>query len=709
MILGYGSDQELREIVVPFVTAGLRAAETVIVLVTPGAERVLRREMGEQASRVRWQLPGHDPRWLGRSFAACEELADARIVVEFGGSPVLKRLAAFRRFDGPWLRLYDARRYPSDVDDPVRSVPQDAVAADTAADVADAVCALGLPAWERDSVVRAAESLAGTAMVWRDGDLVFVRADDVGEDAWRFADTVVRQRDFTELTFPVAAETDERGERSDVVGQLQRALLPVDLPVLPGARIASRYLIAGEEIDAGGDWFDAIPLAGGRVALVVGDVVGHGVAASAAMGQLGAVLRERLSAGMALAEVMAALDRFAGGVPQAHAATVCVVVLDPVSGECEYCTAGHPAPLLVSPEEGARYLAVSGAGPLATGVPMTVAREFVPLDALLVLFSDGILERPGRAPARSTVELAQLVDEVRATTPDTDAVVERVCEVPLRTMTHGAGRRDDISLLAVHRVEQPRELDMSAPARHSAVGAVRRELVQWLTEVHAGEDDRFALTHAVSELVTNCVEHAYAYAEDEPDPVVSVSVRLLENGEALVVVADRGRWRSNREQEPDRARGHGLAMAADLADQLELDRRPDGTTAVLRRALRRPVRLLSDETGAVAPIVSPERAFTMERKGATVIVAGPLDVGTAPALRDELLRATRGGTNGVTVDLTAVDHLSSAAVRVLHEVARRAGIQGERLRLVAPAGSTAQQVLALVGLDGLLRLRGFGR
>jgi len=75
-----------------------------------------------------------------------------------------------------------------------------------------------------------------------------------------------------------------------IVAELQEALLPTALPVLPRARIAARYLVAGQEQAAGGDWFDAIPLDGGAVALVVGDVVGHGLSASAAMGQLRAVL-----------------------------------------------------------------------------------------------------------------------------------------------------------------------------------------------------------------------------------------------------------------------------------------------------------------------------------------------------------------------------------------------------------------------------------
>src|SRR4249919_2602692 len=102
-----------------------------------------------------------------------------------------------------------------------------------------------------------------------------------------------------EAAVPGTAHDDDTVARlvaREIVAELQQALLPTSLPVLPRARIAARYLAAGHEQSAGGDWFDAIPLAGGSVALVVGDVVGHGVAASAAMGQLRAVLAELLAA-----------------------------------------------------------------------------------------------------------------------------------------------------------------------------------------------------------------------------------------------------------------------------------------------------------------------------------------------------------------------------------------------------------------------------
>ena len=96
----------------------------------------------------------------------------------------------------------------------------------------------------------------------------------------------------------------------DVVTSLQRSLLPERLPVLPGVELAARYLAADSEQGAGGDWFDAVPLGDGRLGLVVGDVVGSGIRASAVMGQLRAVLMELLLSGSAIPEVLARLDRF---------------------------------------------------------------------------------------------------------------------------------------------------------------------------------------------------------------------------------------------------------------------------------------------------------------------------------------------------------------------------------------------------------------
>ena len=148
---------------------------------------------------------------------------------------------------------------------------------------------------------------------------LLVIANDVTE-------RVAQQRTAQQRAAP-AERRPTGGE--EIVADLQKALLPTALPVLPRVRIAARYLVAGQEQSAGGDWFDAIPLADGSVALVVGDVVGHGVTAAAAMGQLRAVLTEHLATETDLGRILARADAFAVRTPALRAATLALAVLEP--------------------------------------------------------------------------------------------------------------------------------------------------------------------------------------------------------------------------------------------------------------------------------------------------------------------------------------------------------------------------------------------
>src|SRR6185437_13524377 len=150
----------------------------------------------------------------------------------------------------------------------------------------------------------------------------------------------------------------------------------------------------------------------GTVALVVGDVVGHGVAASGAMGQLRAVLQERLADGADLLAALGAVDRFARRLPAAHAATVCVALVDQRDGAITYSTAGHPPPLVISAGGETRYLTVTGGSPLATSGTFPVAADRLEPGDMLLLYSDGVLERHGRDVITSTVELARVAADV---------------------------------------------------------------------------------------------------------------------------------------------------------------------------------------------------------------------------------------------------------------------------------------------------------
>lgn len=274
-----------------------------------------------------------------------------------------------------------------------------------------------------------------------------------------------------------AVEAQRRCEQvRDVIDTLQRELLPAGVPVLPRVQIAASYLLADEDIAAGGDWFDALSLPDGRVALVVGDVVGHGVAASATMGQLRILLHERLAATADIVTAARAVDAAAGRIRGARAATVCVAIIEPSRGELRYCTAGHPPPPVVTFRGEARYLPTTGPGPIGVGGDFTagsVGTARLGAGEMVLLYTDGILERPGRDLAASTVELAQVAGDVaadRALRGDPAFPAERVCTQALELLTRVTGHSDDVTLLSGQIVATPPSTQDSVgtPSSHSS-------------------------------------------------------------------------------------------------------------------------------------------------------------------------------------------------------------------------------------------------
>ncbi len=299
----------------------------------------------------------------------------------------------------------------------------------------------------------------------------------------------------------------------DVLASLQAALLPAALPVLPQASIAARYLVAGLDQAAGGDWFDAVPLADGLVALTVGDVVGHGVAAAAAMAQLRAIISELLVAEPDLRNVLSRADAFAARTPGLRSATIALAVLDPASGALRYTTCGHPAPLVVSSTGRVRFLDRTGNGPLGTGsVPVLGSARLAPGDVLL-LYSDGLIERPGRTLDAGTAELAAMAAGAvtNRVLPAGAAPMpaERVCQLAVELLTR-TGYADDVTALAAERLAVPiAPLHLSLPCEVPSLTVIRRALDDWLARLSPVADDRDAVHMAVVEVVTNAIEHAY--------------------------------------------------------------------------------------------------------------------------------------------------------------------------------------------------------
>jgi serine phosphatase RsbU (regulator of sigma subunit)/anti-sigma regulatory factor (Ser/Thr protein kinase)/ABC-type transporter Mla MlaB component len=498
-----------------------------------------------------------------------------------------------------------------------------------------------------------------------------------------------------------AAELAERYHRAtDVIAELQQALLPAVVPVLPGLQVAARYLLAADEAAAGGDWFEVVPGGDGTVTLVVGDVVGHGVAATAVMAQLRAVLLDRLRSGEPLAEALAALDRFAAGVPGAHAATLCAARLDPATGTIAYCTAGHPPPLVVGPGGEARFLPASGAGPLATGTGTAVADEALDPGDLVVLYSDGIVERPGQPAPAGMVELAYIAGEAvadRLFPIDSPALaVDRVCEQATERLTRDTGMADDVTVLAAQLVAVPEPFAHDLDAGPGASAALRKALRAWLADHGAAAgDDLEVLDHTVAELVDNVADHAYGpEAAERP---LHAAATLGPDGVVTLTVADRGRWRPADPPSPER--GLGLALLRQLAAAVDVQHGPDGTCVAVRQPLRRPAGLLTTEgpvrrhvadAAHLAVVADPDAPGTLR-------VRGPVESDSATRLRAEIERLSTG-TARLRVDLDGATLLASAGVHALHRAVRSAGERGVDVELQATTGSLADHVLTIAGL-----------
>ena len=543
-----------------------------------------------------------------------------------------------------------------------------------------------------------------TACPWLAGDGIvrgiIVHLTDVTERA--------RERQSAQTQ---AAEAQRRYERArDIIDALQRELLPAGLPVLPELEVAAAYLLADADTAAGGDWFDALALGDGRVALIVGDVVGHGMAAAATMGQLSVVLRERLAASGDIVTALDALNAAAAWIPGAQAATVCVMLLDPAGGVFSYCTAGHPPPLVLRPGDEGRFLPATGARPLGVaGGDFTgehVRAGQLDRGATVLLYTDGILERPGRTLTQATVELAQAAADVAADRAFRDELppAERVCVHTLELLTRVTGHSDDITLLAGHRVAPSASLRLQLPAQTEELAPLRGQLGNWLAASGAGTADGGAVRHAVLELATNCVVHAYL-GDSGDGRDFTVTAELDVTGQLEVRVSDHGTWREAR---PSDHSGYGLQMAAGLVGSLQLTHDDRGTTATVRHALTRPARLLTAEElpsgPAVRQPVQADPLLVLDQPWAPqprVRVDGPLDAATAGEAERAVRAAGAAGAQDLTVDLTGVTHLGSAAVAALHRLDAEHRAGNTALQLYAPAGSPADMILTLVGLPHL--------
>ncbi|WP_166442283.1 SpoIIE family protein phosphatase [Nakamurella flava] len=488
----------------------------------------------------------------------------------------------------------------------------------------------------------------------------------------------------------------------DLTLELQRALLPAHLPVLPAVELSARYLVAALGQAAGGDWFDAVQLDHGRVGLVVGDVVGHGVAASAAMGQLRVVLRHALQSRHGeLAAAVADLDRYIGDDPALRATTLCVAVLDPQDGALTYCTIGHPPPLLVNPTGAARYLTPTGPAHPGSGQPPTVGTDTVGPDDVLLLYSDGLIDRAGQRRRQTLETLATVAGDAAANRimplGASMSRTERVCEQTVEVLTR-SGHHDDVTVLAARRRTPVGPLSIDVPAERAQLTVLRSRVAAWLGEFPATSGQSQALTLAVTEVGNNVVEYAHRRG-DGRDETIAVTGELTAEGVVEIRIADGGLWPPATSTAGEGA-GRGLWIAGSLVDELRVEHPADGgTVVVLRSRMRRLAHLGAATLGSRSEPGPGVTVRVMAGPPAVVVVTGAVDASTADTVAERLDSAGRGGMLPLTVDLTGVTVLSSAGVRALFTARDRHERHGTALDVLAEPDSSVADVLELSGLD----------
>ncbi|WP_448319639.1 SpoIIE family protein phosphatase [Streptomyces sp. CO7] len=297
----------------------------------------------------------------------------------------------------------------------------------------------------------------------------------------------------------------------EVALALQRSLLPRSLPVTAALEAASRYLPAARAGGVGGDWFDIIPLSGMRVAMVVGDVVGHGVQASATMGRLRTAVRTLADIDLAPEELLTHLDDLvvrlseeAGGEgsPGEVGATCLYAVYDPVSRRCSMARAGHQPPLMVRPGGLPEPVEMPAGPPLGVGgLPFEVADLDLPEGTVLAFYTDGLVKNRGLDVDAGRIQLQEALAEPAES-------LEASCEHILATLLPRSDVADDVALLLARTRGLPssKVATWDIPADPALVAAIRKQSVKQLE--HWGlEEASFTAELVVSELVTNAIRY----------------------------------------------------------------------------------------------------------------------------------------------------------------------------------------------------------
>ncbi|MBL8931675.1 MAG: GAF domain-containing protein [Kineosporiaceae bacterium] len=365
--------------------------------------------------------------------------------------------------------------------------------------------------------------------------------------------------------------------------QLQAALLP-DLPGdLPGVRAGGCYVPATTGREIGGDWYDVFEIPGNRIGLCVGDIVGHDLAATTVMMKVQPLLRSHAQSGGSPAQLLETLDGACEWMPGALCSTVGYADYSPAMGVLRIASAGHPPALLLTPGR-AQFLDVPPGPPL--GVAMEPRRDHeltVPDGAMLIWYSDGLIERRGRSLQHGLDQLLGAAAGIAR-----DPAFERLApgEVAERLrdlLTSADSRADD---LVVTCAVLGRTVDSEGSVVRAGLDAVRdlagvrRRLRRWGEQLNLEPATVDAVIQVATEMATNALEHP-RFASD---PRAELTVDQVDVDRVRVQVTDHGRWREASDGASER--GRGLAIVSELAQNTTIELRPDGTrvTAIIRHS-----------------------------------------------------------------------------------------------------------------------------